>query len=734
MTDLHESAVVQLHKPSRGPASDIEPHVFDGELVDDQEQRPAERPGRALLWRPSAELVTTMGRSGVLAATGRLGRRGLRATWVIGQGGTNWGRRVWAAGTHGNIREQIRISRAAGDREGLAAWTDRLEEAKGLRIERLVALPKVVIGVAIGGGSLVLTALIVLTLIGLAVQLAPDGATWGDWWAGVGAALDLIGLVTSIAYYLVCWLFTPAVVLAAYLEGRRVGDPPMWLMTTDERAQVGSEITTDTISAALAHMKITALTRALKEGAVLEFIVPPREQGGGTYFQVRLPMGVIAADMLASTKVELLAGNLMRHKHETWPQRQPDADARVLDCWVADKGAMDRPAPAWPLLLDGTVNVFRDMFPWGVTMRGEPVLVVVLQKHWLIGANSKQGKTTVVRTFILFVALDVAVELRIADLKGDGDFRMLKERCHTYIEGQADEDAEAAVVMLEDVVVEMRRRYDEKARRNITGPITEKLAREPGSGFHPIWVVVDECQVMYMAGKAADGSQLGGSKDEARAQAAAKRLHDQARAVLIHLVQSTQRPDPQTMPVRVREGVHVRVALYVPNINAAKMILADAAERGARPHDLRPGRDAGTVVAAGEVEAIPEGQAFTIVRTHYVSTKEAHAVAARAIANWRKAGRAPAPAIVVDAKPVDHLADIERALRDELRVRTQVVLSRLMEDDPRTYRKWDLVKLTAVLEDEFAPTLKTSGVMYVVAERVSQALLRPGRVPASLTP
>jgi S-DNA-T family DNA segregation ATPase FtsK/SpoIIIE len=56
----------------------------------------------------------------------------------------------------------------------------------------------------------------------------------------------------------------------------------------------------------------------------------------------------------------------------------------------------------------------------------------------------------------------------------------------------------------------------------------------------------------------------------------------------------------------------VRCALNVPNHETAKMILADAADRGARPQDLRPGADAGTVVATGEVEDIPNGQAFAL--------------------------------------------------------------------------------------------------------------------------
>lgn len=44
--------------------------------------------------------------------------------------------------------------------------------------------------------------------------------------------------------------------------------------------------------------------------------------------QVRLPMGVTAAELLSSAKVELLAGNLGRHRHEVWPQRETDTAHR----------------------------------------------------------------------------------------------------------------------------------------------------------------------------------------------------------------------------------------------------------------------------------------------------------------------------------------------------------------------------------------------------------------------
>ncbi|MFC5997097.1 FtsK/SpoIIIE domain-containing protein [Pseudonocardia hispaniensis] len=696
---------------------ELETAVLDAEIVDDA--APAERSAPVLartarvVARRPVHLVTTL-------AGQPQARRVVRVGWTAAQGYVSWARRAGQAVTHGHVREQIRLARLAGDTTALAEWSERLQAAKDGRARRLRELPSAVAGVlkaaAVAAGVLIG----LLVAGGIAVETTPGGAGWADWWAGVGAVLAAVGALLSALVGIGMWAGLPLLLVAGWREGRRAADPPGWLLTPDERAQAGAEVTADTIAQALAYLGIAALSRALKDGARLEFLVAPREQGGGTYFQVRLPLGVAAADLLPTAKVELLAANLNRHKHEVWPQRQPDADARVLDCWVADKGTMDRPAPAWPLLDDGGFDVFRDRLPWGVTMRGDPIRIGMLQKHWLIGANSKQGKTTALRLLLLGLALDPTVELRIADLKGDGDFDMLRPRCHTYVCGQADQHAEAAVVMLEELVAEMQRRFDEKTAKGLS--LTRELSRRRGSGFHPIYAVVDECQVMYMAGKASDGSQLGGSKDDARAQKAAKRLHDQARAVNIHLMQATQRPDPQTVPVRVREGAHVRASLYVPNISAARMILADAADRGARPYDLRAGRDAGTVVVAGEVEDIPLGQAFAVVRTHYVTKQQAERVAARALEVWRRGGRHLAAVAEDTAAPPDHLADIAAALRDEPRVRTVELLGRLAEARPEVYGSWTTTDLGAALDRLGIPKGKSDGQRVVRAQAVEDAL------------
>lgn len=736
MTEQHDERPGQLTK--RDP-NEVEPAVLDAEIVDEDEPGP-DRPRRRATLTVIGERVPS--RAAVQARARAAPRDVARAGYVTGRGMVSWAARLASALTHGHIREQIRLAQAAGDKVALAEWTDRLEGAKDARLERLAGMPKTALAVGATTAMLLVLGALVLLVIGVMWWLIPDGVScdgtdlacvdtdigWGDWWAGVGATI-------ATGWLVLVWLAGAAAVVAvpltavlAWREGQRVAEPPRWLLAPEVRAQANAEITEDSITQAMRHMGIAALTRALKAGEQLVFVVAPREQGGGTYFQVRLPLGVKAADFLKSEKVELLGGNLQRHKHETWPQRQPLADARVLDCWIADKGTMDRPAPEWPLLHDGTFNVFRDRAPWGVTMRRDPILIAMLQKHWLLGASSKQGKTTALRLLLLTLALDVDVEFRISDLKGDGDFKMFEPMCHTYIEGQAKEDAEASVVMLEDLVKEMQRRYSEKTRLGIVGPITEQLARKRGSGFHPIFAVVDECQVMYMAGKSLDGKTLlGGSKDESRAQEAAKRLHDQARAMNIQLLQSTQRPDPQTVPVRVREGVHVRASLYVPNINAAKMILADAADRGARPYDLRPGADAGTVVVAGEVEDIPSGQAFVIVRTHYVSTKQAWTVAKRAIELRKRRGLHLVAAPPTGEPEVNHLASIRATFGNDTVLRTTEVLSRLPAVDV-LYEGWGHQDLAEALYgpggkgDPEVPIRKSHGQSVVRLEDVETAL------------
>ncbi|MGH3888187.1 MAG: hypothetical protein ACRDSZ_16755 [Pseudonocardiaceae bacterium] len=714
-----EAGAVQVQ-----PASE----VLDGELITDAEYARRSGPHRlpmvavaAVIWESAHSKKLT---EAMVSRVMRYARVTARTIYTVGQGLASWTRRAADALTHGPVREQVRLARLAGDREALAEWTERLVSLKDGRAERLRQLPATLFAAlrALWVALCVLAGLLVIAGVWLA--FTPGSIGWHGWWSLIKHILDGTLTAITIAIHAVLWAAVPVLLVAAWREGRRAASAPRWLISPDERAEQDSEITADLITAALRHVKIPALTRYLTGGGVLEYVVTPREQGGGTYTQVRLPMGVTAAELLSSTKVELLAGNLGRHRHEVWPQREKDTDARVLDLWVADKGTMDRPAPPWPLLADGAVDVFRDRLPWGVTMRAEQITVGMLQKHWLIGATSKQGKSTVLRLLALGLALDPTVELHIADLKGDGDWSMFKPRAVTLIEGSADEHAYATADMLDRAVGEVARRYEVKRAAGIIGAIPREVSSRKGSGFHPIYLFVDECQVLYGA-----PHPIGGAKDDARAWRAAKKLHDQARAVNVHLLQATQRPDDRTLPVRVREGAHVRCALNVPNHETAKMVLADAAERGARPQDLRPGADAGTVVATGEVEDIPKGQAFAIVRTHYVSTKDAYTVITRAMNVIHRAGRT----ITTTDQPTDSelvrdlLADVQAVMDGSDKLRSADVLHQLRARWEPTYGGLSAQQFATALEQRGVKVKKRSldgqpGQRVVLAADITAAL------------
>jgi S-DNA-T family DNA segregation ATPase FtsK/SpoIIIE len=714
-----------------GPVSaaqvECAPEVLDGELITEAEY--VQRKGlhrlsvlgvaAAIRESDRPKKITTA----VVSRVTRCTRVAARALYTVSQGHASWVRRAVDALTYGPVREQIRLARLAGDREALAEWTERLVTLKDGRAERLRALPATLVAGLRALWVMLCVLAGLLVVVGLWLAFTPGSIGWFGWWSLIKHILDGTLTALTVVVHAVAWATAPVLLVAAWREGRRAAQPPRWLYSPDERAEQDAEITADVITAALRHVKIPALTRYLTGGGVLEYVIAPREQGGGTYTQVRLPMGVTAAELLSSAKVELLAGNLGRHRHEVWPQREKDTDARVLDLWVADKGTMDKPAPPWPLLADGEVDVFADRLPWGVTMRAEQITVGMLQKHWLLGATSKQGKSTVLRLLALGLSLDPTVELHVADLKGDGDWSMFAPRAATLIEGSADEHAEATTEMLEWGVAEVARRYDAKRAAGIVGAIPREVSRRKGSGFHPIYLFVDECQVLYGA-----PHPIGGAKDDARAWRAAKKLHDQARAVNVHLLQATQRPDDRTLPARVREGAHVRCALNVPNHETAKMILADAADRGARPQDLRPGADAGTVVATGEVEDIPNGQAFAIVRTHYVSTKDAYAVITRAMTIIHRTGRTITTNEPTEPEPEgDLLANVATVLDGHDKLRSADVLHQLRARWEPTYGTWSAQQFATALEDRGVEVKKRSldgqpGQRVILATDVTAAL------------
>jgi S-DNA-T family DNA segregation ATPase FtsK/SpoIIIE len=383
--------------------------------------------------------------------------------------------------------------------------------------------------------------------------------------------------------------------------------------------------------------------------------------GCGVEVDVTLPSGTSIKEI--QQRHAKLAGNLYRHGHEVFITI-PKA-ARTIRLWIADSGALDEPIGPSPLVADpdATADLYTGRAPWGENLRGERVALSLMQRHLLITGLSNQGKTAALRALVLWLILDPTVELRIADLKGIGDWRMFSPIATVLIQGPTDPHVIAATEMLEAGVREMNRRTAAVEATGATDGVTRDMARS-GQGFHPLFLLVDEAQVAYMCPAVDEERQpYGGQSNKSRYFMAARQLHNQGRAVNVLLWQGTQDPTNQNLPVLVREGAHIRASLVLSTESQSRMAVGDkAVNGGAAPHKLRQGLDKGTLVVAGDGVDIPDGQPSITVRTHFIDGATATELAQRAATR-----RGPVQVPVAEIGPAkrDLLADVGEVLGRE---------------------------------------------------------------------
>jgi S-DNA-T family DNA segregation ATPase FtsK/SpoIIIE len=407
--------------------------------------------------------------------------------------------------------------------------------------------------------------------------------THGPWWAQLAAA---------------------AVGLPSLARAGRPADKPITDRTSD-----GPRFTR--LSAEMVRAALVAIGAA-KLPEDLKFPKPGvHRDGPGWLARVNLPPGSVAVDVLE--KRANLSSALRLPIDQVWPSTGPDHEGQ-LDLWVGYLPASRMGRPKWSLASPSARTSVFEAYEFAFDQRLRPVKTILFERNFLVGGVPGSGKSYGARTLAYIAALDPICELKIAEFKGTADFGDFAPLCSSYVCGIDDASLEAGADIIAWGLAEAERRGRRiRAARERgeapEGKVTPELAARPGSGLHPVVIVIDEAHELLV------------NKEVA---ADLERLIKRGRALGIIIVLATQIPDRSAVPPAITRCVTVRWCMAVQDQVANDMILGTGAyKRGLTATAYRPGEDAGCGIVIGISHSGP-------IRSHYPDVPTAKAMIARA--------------------------------------------------------------------------------------------------------
>ncbi|HEX5403973.1 MAG TPA: cell division protein FtsK [Pseudonocardiaceae bacterium] len=499
---------------------------------------------------------------------------------------------------------------------------------------------------------------------------------------GVLAAVVLGAIGWTVLPAPLAWLAgVVAVVLLARLG--RPEDKPITDRVTE--AKVYRKLTAELVRRALLSVQLGAINSAVtKDPNAITFPVEIHRDGPGHLAIVDLPYGVEAGDVCA--RRGRLASGLRLPLDQVWPEPAPGHTGR-LALWVGHEPASQMRQPAWPLIRDGLVDVFKP-FPFATDPRMNVIDAELISRNWLDGGQPGSGKTFALRLKVLAAALDPQVELRGYELKGVGDFAVVEPVCAEYGNGFDDDTLTRCAAMFDWLYAECEQRAKRIAHYAGVGKapenkVTPELASLKRSGLHPLVVFVDEIQELFLSAHGKKAAEV------------AEKVIKLGRALGVILLLGTQIPDKDSLPTGITRNVNTRLCLSVADQIANDMILGTSAyKNGYRATVFQPVVEAGWGILAGLGKP-------GACRSFYVNTTEAERVVARAIAARTKAGTMPNPDTSTrDAGPAfDVLGDVATVWpAGEDAVWNETLIDRLTEHRPDVYAGWKPAQLTAALD------------------------------------
>ena len=567
-------------------------------------------------------------------------------------------KRLWESRTTARYERWMRSAEASGDLDKVLALEERLAVFRRDRHERRVdmiqipfdlvmRLPKLMGGLflilaAIGAAMAIYTGHlaaaatpVVFTALAVAVVIAVITAVW----------IWLLGAASLVAVGALYWVG----------RGAAATGPAGWDAAAPdaERQDGGIVVTSDTIVLALQHLPIPELRKAFKDGWRPIFHTQPVRDGRGYFAVFGAPLGV-TAEMIADRR-SVLARNVHRAEVEVWPsdaEKAGTGPAGTVAVWIADSGVLSQAAPEYPLLHDGTADVFTGV-PAGVVARGDGIDVPIVANNFVAGGQMGQGKSNSCRVVMLGCALDPLAELDVFVFANNGDFDAFEPRLAIYEKGVEDDTLAAAVNRQQELYAEVARREGRLAELGAK-KVTRALA-ERHPDLRPIVVLFSECHELF-------GHPEFGPVATELSTKTAKR----ARKTAITLLFDTQSSRKEAIPPKLVELVSVNCCFYVKTWRSNDGFLGDGSfAAGIRATELRPGRDRGTSVITGVSDA-----QFELLRWYFIEVDDdtgfdaAAEVIARAVAQAAPGVRAGAAApAAIETR--DLLADLGEVLGHE---------------------------------------------------------------------
>ena len=511
-------------------------------------------------------------------------------------------RRWWEARTNARYERLMRAAETAGDYDRLTDWEQRAEQARERRHRRRMDWITAPLAIARSTAILIMCGIGLLLGLGAVLAIAHRDAAWlltptqkiVDGIAWVVWLLDVISTPAALTL--------PVLALAGLWQvGRRHGNVPRWAAPTGAREHPTVIVTPGGVAAALAHLGIPAMNRAVKDGWQVEFATPPvRVNGRGYQTTFSLPLGV-TPEMIAD-KRDVLARNLVRAPLEVWPSAAERAG--YVDLWVADQGSTERPAPPYPLLHDGTADVFVGV-PLGVSLRGEVIAPALPGANVAFGGVMGQGKSNAARVVMAGAALDPIAELWVFVFANNGDFDAYRPRLTRYHLGVDDTTIIAAVEGLRALYAEVGRRearLAELGAKKVTRPLADRYP-----DLRPVVALFSECHELF------------GDPNHGREAAdLAVQTMRRARKTAITLGFDTQSSRADAIPPKIVELVKLNACFAVKSWRSNDGFLGDGSfQAGIRATELRMGKDVGTSILTGAT-----AERFEIVKWFYIEVDD----------------------------------------------------------------------------------------------------------------